>query len=77
LLLAFFLGIIRSAEIFCRLFELMACSLDGIPSLRSVSSVVSLAISPKKTFGKKFLMPRSQRPKKFYGVFCEKCYCCS
>ena len=53
-------GILFPAEIFCRLFRLIANSLDGIPSLRSASSVVSLAISSKKTFGKKFLMPHSQ-----------------
>ena len=54
--------IAHGTDFFRRLFEFMARLLDGIPSLRSVSSVVSLAISPKKDTGEKNLMSRSQCP---------------
>ena len=47
----------RETEIFCRTFELMARSLQAIGK-----SLLQLVISPKSTFGKKFLMSRSTIP---------------
>ena len=51
------MALFRETEIFCRTFELMARSLHAIGK-----SLPQLAISPKSTFGKKFLMSRSTMP---------------
>ena len=61
------LGIVRETEIFCRTFGLIACSLQAIGK-----SLPQLAISPKSTFGKKFLMSRSQHPKLLCVIIGEK-----